>query len=88
MTSDQARMTFGRIRMPFLRRSAQLSLSSICCNRMFLVFDGNHHLYLWMLVAKQHLDVERVHLLVIARFLKAKRESMIEIELAMHELNK
>lgn len=57
-------------------------------NRMFCVFDGNHRLYAWTLVANENPDVERFHPLVIARILRARRESMIKIESAMHELNK
>lgn len=57
-------------------------------NWMFLVFDGNHRLYSWLLVRMEHPDVEKFHPRVIGRFLRAKREAMIEIESTMHELNK
>lgn len=58
------------------------------CNHMFSVFDGNHCLYAWTLVAYEHPNVEQFHSLVISRFLRVKRKSMIKIEWAMHELNK
>lgn len=57
-------------------------------NRMFSVLDGNHRLYSWMRVSSEFPTEERFHPRVVGRFLKGSKESLIEIETAMHELNK
>lgn len=60
----------------------------VLIDKMFSVFDGNHRLYSWMLVSKEFSEEERYHPRVIGRFLNGWTESLIEIESAMHELNK
>lgn len=55
---------------------------------MFSVFDGNHRLYSWMQLAEQNSHDEKYHPRVVCRILKGEKSSFVQIESAMHALNR
>ena len=57
-------------------------------DKMFVVFDGNHRLYSWMQVTPEFPDARKYHAGVNCQILKGDRNSLAEIEMAMHTLNK
>lgn len=57
-------------------------------DKMFAVFDGNHRLFSWMQVAALYPDSRKYHPRVMCTILKGDKGSLIEIETAMHTLNK
>jgi hypothetical protein len=56
--------------------------------RMFSVFDGNHRLYSWSAVTEENPDNPKYHPRVSCVIFKGDKESMVELELAMHSVNK
>lgn len=57
-------------------------------DRMFVVFDGNHRLFCWMQVASKYPSEFKYHPRVVCLILKGNKDTFLEVEAAMHELNK
>ena len=57
-------------------------------DKMFCVFDGNHRLFSWMQITKLFPDDRKYHPRVVCTIFKGDNGSLIEIEIAMHTVNK
>lgn len=56
-------------------------------DKMFSVFDGNHRLYSWTQVTMENPENVKYHPRVLCTIFKGNKESIIEIEAAMHTVN-
>jgi hypothetical protein len=57
-------------------------------NNLFCVLDGNHRLYAWSRIAERNPTVLKYHPRVECVILKGDPTSLVEIEFAMHGINK
>jgi len=61
---------------------------SVLADKMFAVFDGNHRLFSWMQVTAENSHIKKYHPRVLCTVFKGEKSSIIEIETAMHTINK
>jgi hypothetical protein len=56
--------------------------------RMFAIFDGNHRFHAWSMVCSKYPDEVKYHPWVVCLILKGDQAFMVELEQAMHGVNK
>lgn len=71
----------------FEEEIAQVAEFATLKDKMFSVLDGNHRLHSWMGLSKEYPMDKKYHPRVQCVILSCPKESMVEVEMAMHARN-
>jgi hypothetical protein len=82
-------MLYGKSRTRSSRQNMMPIQSSLGLKEhIFAIFVGKHHFYAWSMVTAQHPDKLKYHPQVEYVILKGDQASNVELEQAMHGVNK